>query len=176
MIKQDCLRIPFDQYDENSLEALSDEVFFAKRFVISEEDQIIIDQNSSRIGDRVFYRADIVEPIYKKYAEITNPRHGEPGTKENPLIRFGKAYVYNKFGRLSQIVHRESRVERFTLTPDMKPNSEQIESIRLLSGHPVTADEDCPHMTPEKLDRIRAYGEKRNKRRQMLGYVQQVKA
>ena len=134
MTEQSCLRIPFDKYDEASLEALPDEVFFAKRFVVSEEDQEIIDQNSTKVGDRILYKAKVVEPIYEKYAAITNPKPGEPGTKENPLMRFGRAYAYNKLGRLSQIVRRESRVVRFVLTPEMKPNAEQIESLRLLSG------------------------------------------
>lgn len=176
MAEQDCLKLPFDKYDEESLEALPDEVFFAKRFVVSKDDQEIIDKNSYKVGDRVLYKANVVEPIYKKYAKITNPKPGEPGTKENPLVRFGKFYVYNNLGRLSQLVRREPQVVRFTLTSDMKPNTEQVESIRLLSGRPITSDDSCPHMTPEKLEKFRAYGEKRNQRRKALGLEQQVKA
>ena len=63
--------------------------------------------------------------MMEKYAAMTNPQGKEPGTKENPLIRFGREYVYNEKGNLVPFVRQESVV----LTPDMKPTKEQADII-----------------------------------------------
>ena len=73
------LNLPFTQYDTEYLESLPDEVFFARRFRLSEEDEALLLQNSSVIRGRRFYRAKVKEPIMAKYAALTNPEEGEPG-------------------------------------------------------------------------------------------------
>ena len=165
MEKQKYLRIPFDKYDEASLEALPDEIFFSRRFVVSAEEQEIIDKNTYRVNGRILYKAKVVEPIFRKYAAITNPEPGAPGSRLNPLIRFGKAYVYNDVGRLSQLRHFDRDKEWFTLTPDMQLAPEQVEMIHLLKGRPISSDTDCPHVSPEKLEHYKAYGLKRKEKR-----------
>ena len=62
------LNLPFTQYDTEYLESLPDEVFFARRFRISEEDENLLLQNSSVIHGRRFYRAKVKNPIMEKYA------------------------------------------------------------------------------------------------------------
>ena len=108
---------PFSKFDSVYLESLPDEVFFAKRFVMSEEDQALLLKNSSMVHGRRFYRAKVRDALMEKYAAMTNPRKGEPGSKENPLVRFGKEYVYNAKGDLVPFIRQESVV----LTPDMRP-------------------------------------------------------
>ena len=94
----DCFYPPFTRYDSEYLESLPDEVFFSKRFRLSEEDEATLMRNSSVIRGRRFYRAKVKEPMMIRYASLTNPKEGEPGSKMNPLIRFGKEYVYSKNG------------------------------------------------------------------------------
>ena len=84
---------PFSKFDSAYLESLPDEVFFAKRFVMSEEDQALLLKNSSVIHGRRFYRAKVRDALMEKYAAMINPRKGEPGSKDNPLTRFGREYV-----------------------------------------------------------------------------------
>ena len=134
------LSLPFDRFDSVSLEALPDEVFFAKRFIVSEEDQRVIDKYTVDVNGRKMYKAKYIDPIYKKYAVMTNPKPGEPGSKQLPLVRFGKMFVYNSFGRLSQ--------------------------VRVLED-----DEECPHLSLEKIERFREYGRKRNVKRKAKSVV-----
>ena len=96
----DYLYLPFTQYDSAYLESLPDEVFTTKRFKLSEEDEALLMKNSSLVHGKRFYRARVKEPMMAKYAAMTNPKEGEPGSKTNPLIRFGKMYVYNQYGDL----------------------------------------------------------------------------
>ena len=49
----------FSKFDSAYLESLPDEVFFAKRFVMSEEDQALLLKNSSMVHGRRFYRAKV---------------------------------------------------------------------------------------------------------------------
>lgn len=95
-----CLNLPFLQYDSAYLESLPDEVFFAKRFRLSEEDEALLMKNSSVVHGRRFYRSRVKEPMMAKYAAMTNPKEGEPGSRTNPLIRFGKMYIYSEHGDL----------------------------------------------------------------------------
>ena len=168
MTEQDYLRVPFDKYDSASLETLPDEVFFARRFVLSEEDQEKVDRFSAKVGDSVFYKTRLVDPIFRKYAKMTNPKPGEPGTRQNPLIRFGRAYVYDCTGLLSELVVDDPETGYFTLAYEPKPNEEQKEMLRYLEGHPMTLDDDCPHLTPDQLERMSEYGRKRNERRRLM--------
>ena len=48
---------PFTQFDSAYLESLPDEVFFGKRFVMSEEDQALLMQNSSMVHGRRFLQS-----------------------------------------------------------------------------------------------------------------------
>ena len=153
---------PFTQFDSAYLESLPDEVFFGKRFVMSEEDQALLMQNSSMVHGRRFYRAKVRDALMEKYAAMTNPQGKEPGTKENPLIRFGREYVYNEKGNLVPFVKQESVV----LTPDMKPTKEQAEMARAAASQPVKYSADCPKSSPERLKRFREYGSRRNELRQ----------
>ncbi len=134
------LKLPFDKFDSVSLEALPDEVFFSKRFVVSEEDQKTIDKYTVEVNGRKMYKSRIVDPIYRKYAAMTNPKPGEPGSRQLPLVRFGKMFVYNSVGRLSKV--RE-----------------------------IVEDEECPHLSPEKIERFRAYARKRSERKRALGVI-----
>ena len=167
---KDCkyLKIPFDRYDTPYLESLPNEVFFAKRFTVSEEDQEIIDKHTYDVDGRKFYRARVVEPIYRKYAAMTNPDPGEPGTMSNPLIRFGHRYVYNREGRLSELLVRrkeEKVIQRFTLTPEMKPTLDQAKMIQRLVGRPIAVDDDCPELTAEQIQEFIEYARRRNAKR-----------
>jgi hypothetical protein len=92
--------LPFEKYDSEYLESLPDEVFFAKRYKLSDEDEALLIKNSVVIHGRRFFRAKVRDRIIVKYASMTNPKEGEPGSKSNPLIRFGKEYVYNRKGNL----------------------------------------------------------------------------
>ena len=94
------LNLPFTRCDSEYLESLPDEVFFAKRYRLSEADEDLLMKNSSVIHGRRFYRAKVRDAIIEKYAALTNPEEGEPGTKSNPLVRFGKEYVYSRKGDL----------------------------------------------------------------------------
>lgn len=68
---------PFSKFDSAYLESLPDEVFFAKRFVMSEEDQALLLKNSSMVHGRRFYRAKVRNALMEKYAAMTNPRTGK---------------------------------------------------------------------------------------------------
>ena len=66
----------------------------------------MLDKNSVVIDGRKYYRASVKEKILKKYAKESNPKPGEPGTIENPLVRFGKEYVYSETGDLMEYVYK----------------------------------------------------------------------
>jgi len=108
------LNLPFTQYDPAYLESLPDDVFFARRFKLSQEDEAILMKNSRVVHGKRFFRAKILEPMMAKYAALTNPKEGEPGSKTNPLVRFGKEYVYSGNGDLVPFVRnaRQCRSER----------------------------------------------------------------
>lgn len=109
-----------------------------------------IKQNSSMIHGIRFYRAKVKEPIMGKYAAMTNPKEGEPGTKTNPLRRFGKEYVYNRSGDLVQF-HRNARV----VLPQVLSEA-QKQMFRDVIKRPVVYGEDCPKSSPERLQRFRS--------------------
>ena len=91
------------------------------------------------------------------YSDLTNPKEGEPGSKSNPLSRFGKEYVYNKYGDLV-IFHRNKGV---VLSPF--PSEEQKKMIQEAGNMKITYEADCPKSSPERLQRFREYGERRQK-------------
>ncbi len=148
----DYLNLPFTQFDPAYLETLPDEVFFAKRFRLSKEDEELLLKNSSMVHGRRFYRAKVREPIMAKYAALTNPKEGEPGSKTNPLVRFGKEYVYSSNGELVPF-------HRFVASPT--PSEEQKKMIREASLMPVVYSDDCPKSSPERLRRFREFGARR---------------
>ena len=156
MMKAEVIQ-PFEKYDSTYLESLPDEVFFAKRYKLSEEDEAILLENSSVVHGRRYYRAKVRTPMIERYAAMTNPKEGEPGSKSNPLVRFGKEYVYNHMGDLVPF-HREVHVH---LTPAMKPTKEQAEMIRKVACKSVVYGKDCPKSSPERLKRFREYGMRR---------------
>ena len=155
----ECINLPFTQYDSAYLESLPDEVFFAKRFKLNKEDEEILMNNSSIVHGRRFYRAKIRNSIMEKYAALTNPKEGEPGSKTNPLVRFGTEYVYNQYGDLVQF-YRNTRV-----VISAKPSEEQKRMIMAVSSMPVVYDDDCPKLTPDILKRLRVH---RNSRLQTM--------
>ena len=148
---------PFEKYDSTYLESLPDEVFFAKRFKLSEEDEAVLHENSSIVHGHRYYRTKVRTPIIERYAAMTNPKEGEPGSKTNPLVRFGKEYVYNHMGDLVPF-HREVYV---LLTSAMKPTKEQDQMIREAACKPIIYGKDCPKSSPERLKRFRDYGMRR---------------
>ena len=151
----DYLNLPFTQFDSAYLESLPDEVFFAKRFKLSQEDEDILMRNSSIIHGRRFYRAKVLEPMMAKYAAMTNPKEGEPGSRTNPLVRFGREYVYGENGNLIPF----NRTERIFLSPH--PSEEQKKMVQEASRMPVTYEPDCPKSSPERLQRFVEYGKKK---------------
>ena len=155
------LNLPFTRFDTQYLETLPDEVFFAKRFKLSDDDEDLLLANSSLIHGRRFYRAKVRDPLMKKYAQMTNPREGDPGSKTNPLVRFGKRYVYNSRGDLVQFVGAYPVI----LTSNTSPSDEQIRMAREASEKPIVYSSDCPKSSPERLQRFRNYGFKRNLKR-----------
>ena len=170
MNNKEYLNLPFDKYDPASLEALPDEVFFAQRFKVSDEDQKIIDKYTYDVDGKKYYKYKVVLPIYRKYAAMTNPKPGEPGTVSNPLVRFGRRYVYNREGYLSVLKNKQKETdsfERFTITASMRPTKEQAETVKMLEGKPITPDPDCPESTPEDIQRFLEYGRLRNERRKL---------
>ena len=122
----DYLNLPFTQFDPAYLESLPDEVFFAKRFRLSKEDEELLLKNSSMVHGRRFYR--------------------------NPLVRFGKEYVYSSNGELVPF-------HRFVASPT--PSEEQKKMIREASLMPVVYSDDCPKSSPERLRRFREFGARR---------------
>jgi len=151
------LNLPFTKYDTAYLESLPDEVFFAKRFRLSEEDEALLLQNSSIVHGRRFYKAKVKEPIMAKYAAMTNPKEGEPGSKSNPLKRFGKEYVYSSTGDLVPF----HRITRIILPQALSEDQKQM--IRDAAKRPVVYGEDCPKSSPERLQRFKDFGEKRQR-------------
>ena len=150
----DYLNLPFTQYDSAYLESLPDEVFFAKRFKLSKEDEALLMKNSSIVHGKRFYRAKVKEPIMAKYAAMTNPKEGEPGSKSNPMIRFGKKYVYNQNGDL---VPFRGDV-RVIVSPNL--SEEQKKMVREAAKMPIVYEPDCPKSSIERLQRFREYGQK----------------
>ena len=153
----DYMNLPFTQYDSAYLESLPDEVFFAKRFRLSKEDEDLLLKNSRVIHGRRFYRAKVKGLIMAKYAALTNPKEGEPGSKSNPLVRFGKEYVYSDIGDLVPY-HRNTRV---VLSPF--PTEEQKRMIHEAAKSPIVYGVDCPKSSPERLRRFKEFGEKRQR-------------
>lgn len=151
----DYLNLPFTQYDSAYLESLPDEVFFAKRFKLSEEDEALLMKNSSIVNGRRFYRSRVKEPIMAKYAAMTNPKEGEPGSKTNPLVRFGKMYVYSQNGDL--VPYRGD--VRVILSP--YPSEEQKKMVQEAAKMPIVYGADCPKSSVERLQRFREYGARR---------------
>ncbi|SEA27071.1 hypothetical protein SAMN05216349_10834 [Oribacterium sp. KHPX15] len=135
----------------NYLEKLSDEEFFKKRYTVSEADQAVLDNNSVIINGRRFYRASVKEKILKKYARESNPKQGEPGSIENPLVRFGKEYVYSETGELIEYVHD---TVHYVLRSDMKPNLSQKKMIEDASTSPIKYSKDCPELTEHDLNEL----------------------
>ena len=144
----------------NYLEKLSDEEFFKKRYTVSEVDQAVLDKNSVVIDGRKYYRASVKEKILKKYAKESNPKPGEPGTIENPLVRFGKEYVYSETGDLIEYVHD---TVHYTLRSDMKPTVSQKKMILDASRTPVKYSDDCPELNEKDLNEILKRGHKNKK-------------
>lgn len=151
-----------ERTDSGYLEALTDEEFFARRFTLSEEDQEELMRNSTLIDGHRFYRAAVKEKLFRKYAAETNPQPGEPGTKENPLVRFGKEYVYDEFGSLTEYVRH---TVHFILRPDMKPTAEQKRMILRASKMPIQYCADCPELSEQTLEEFRKIGQRRNRER-----------
>ena len=151
----DYMNLPFTQYDSAYLESLPDEVFFAKRFKLSEEDEALLMKNSSIVHGRRFYRSCVKGPIMAKYAAMTNPKEGEPGSKTNPLIRFGKMYVYSQNGDL--VPYRGD--VRVILPPF--PSEEQKKMVQEAAKMPIVYGADCPKSSVERLQRFREYGARR---------------
>ena len=118
------LNLPFVQFDTAYLESLPDEVFFARRYRFSKEDEELLMSNSGMVHGTRFYRAAVLEPLKAKYAALTNPQEGEPGSKTNPLVRFGKEYVYNSRGDLTLFDRRT----RIVLSP--VPSEEQKRMVK----------------------------------------------
>ena len=88
---------------------------------------------------------------------LTNPKEGEPGSKTNPLVRFGKEYVYSGNGDLVPFV----RNARIILSP--YPSEEQKKMIQAVAKMPIVYDVDCPKSSPERLQRFREYGLRKQK-------------
>ena len=148
----DYLNLPFTQYDSAYLESLPDEVFFAKRFRLSEEDEALLMKNSSVVHGRRFYRSRVKEPMMARYAAMTNPKEGEPGSKTNPLIRFGKAYVYSQNGDLVPYRGNVSVI----LSPN--PSEDQKKMVQEAAKMPIVYETDCPKSNADRLKRFREYG------------------
>ena len=89
------------------------------------------------------------------YAAMTNPKEGEPGSKSNPMIRFGKKYVYNQNGDL---VPFRGDV-RVIVSPNL--SEEQKKMVREAAKMPIVYEPDCPKSSIERLQRFREYGAKR---------------
>ena len=156
-MENEYLNLPFTQYDTAYLESLPDEIFFARRFKLSEEDEAFLLQNSSVVHGRRFYKAKVKEPVMIRYAAMTNPKEGEPGSKTNPLRRFGKEYVYSNKGDLV-LFHGNERV---VLSP--VPSEEQKQMVRDAANRPIVYEGDCPKSSPERLQRFKKFGEKRKR-------------
>ena len=152
----------FERYDSDYLESLSDEEFFSRRFELSDDDKAELERNSCMVKGRMFYSSKVLERILRPYAKETNPRPGEPGSMENPLVRFGKKYVYDERGDLIEDFRGKAM---FTLTQDMRPTDGQKQMIKNAAAMPIVYDEDCPKCTPETIEGFRAFGRKRNERR-----------
>ena len=75
--------------------------------------------------------------------------------KTNPLKRFGKESVYSSSGDLVQF-HRNARI----ILPPVLPEA-QKQMIRDAAKKPVVYGEDCPKSSPERLQRFKEFGEKR---------------
>lgn len=153
--EMDYLNLPFTQFDSAYLESLPDEVFFAKRFKLSKEDEELLMKNSGLIHGRRFYRAKVREPMMAKYAALTNPKEGEPGSKTNPLVRFGREYVYNDAGDLVPFNRNGWTVLSQSLS------EEQKKMVREAAKAPVIYEPDCPKSSPERLQRFMEYGKKK---------------
>ena len=155
----------FKRYDSDYLESLSDEEFFSRRFEISDDDKAELERNSRLVKGKRFYSSKVLDSILRPYAEETNPKPGEPGSMKNPLVRFGRKYVYDERGDL--IEDFRGKVI-FTLTQDMRPTDEQKLMIKNASTMPVVYDEDCPKSTPEIIEGFKAFGRERNERRRAM--------
>ena len=134
-MENQCLNLPFTQFDSTYLESLPDEVFFARRFKLSKEDEEILLKNSTLIHGRRFYRASVKDAIFARYASLTNPKEGEPGSKSNPLVRFGAEYVYSANGELVPYCRNTIQVLQPTPSVDQKKNdSRDQENAHCLWG------------------------------------------
>lgn len=151
-----------ERTDCGYLESLSDEEFFSRRFVMDEADRAELLRNSVEIDGTRYYKAGVRERLLRKYASMTNPKAGEPGSKENPLTRFGKEYVYNELGDLVEYVRP---VVRFVLRPNMRPSESQIRRALAASRQPIVYGEDCPELSEETIERFMKAGERRNRER-----------
>lgn len=144
------------------LEQLSDEEFFSRRFTLNEEDKKELLKSSVLVDGHRYYRAKVKEKILRKYAEMTNPKPGEPGTRENPLVRFGKQYIYNETGDLVEYI---THTVRYILQPHVKPTVEQ-RRMAIKAGHsPIIYDVDCPELSEDTLKSIMEMGHKRKRER-----------
>ena len=155
----------FERYDSEYLESLSDEEFFSRRFELSDDDKAELERNSRLVKGRRFYSSKVLERILGPYARETNPKPGEPGSMENPMVRFGRKYVYDERGDLIEDFREKVM---FTLTQDMRPTDEQKLMIKNASEMPVVYDEDCPKSTPETIEGFKAFGRMRNERRRAM--------
>lgn len=151
-----------ERTDSSYLESISDEEFFSRRFVMDEADQAELLRSSVEVDGARYYKAGVRERLLRKYASMTNPKAGEPGSRENPLKRFGKEYVYNELGDLVEYVRP---VVRFVLRPNMRPSESQISNALKASRQPIVYEEDCPELSEETIERFIKAGQRRNRER-----------
>ena len=165
----------------NMMEYRKGECGMSDAIDISEySDEELIRRFSVEINGRRFMRARVLDAIGRRNAERANRKPGDPGTKENPIFKNGKAFVYSSTNRLIMwedysgeipqgegVVYRVNpeTTETFVLTHEMRPTVEQKKMVQEVKNRPVTFGADCPKSSPEQLARFRKFGQMRNRQR-----------
>lgn len=91
---------------------------------------------------------------------------GAAGTDENPVMMDGYPYVYSSAGKLVRRLDFDpDTMEIFVLKRGCRLTEEQEAMLKSAAQMPVVYDEECPKSTPDRLERFRRYGMKRNERR-----------
>lgn len=141
-------------------------------------DEELIEKYSVQINGRRFVPSVVLRVIGTRKAKRANRQPGDPGTKENPIFKYGKAYVYDSTDKLIlwedydglvpvgngiTVNINPKTMESFTLTKDMKPTEKQKQMIQEAGKRKVVFTADSPKSSPEQLRRFRRNGERRIK-------------
>ena len=126
-------------------------------------DEELINKYSVDIDGKTYVPSRLLDAIGRRQVKQAARHPGDPGTIQNPIMKDGKAYVYNSRNKLiwwedyEETKQNSPKDEIFILTFSMKPNAEQCRMIQKAESAPVLFTKDCPMITAENLANMKRF-------------------